>query len=85
MSDKGLLSTSDNPYNPHTEWDDWYTWDERSGYHSLSLLGRIIRSSDELPASLQHEAYDDAVAEIVRENVSGVHILVPPPTSSTTQ
>lgn len=78
MSDGGLLSTSDNPYNPHTDWDEWYAWDQ-ARYQSLSLLARVIKTSDELPQSLQDEAYDDAVNEIVTENVSGMHIRVAPP------
>jgi hypothetical protein len=73
-----LLSTSDNPYNPHTEWDDWYMWD-LPRYSSLALLGRVIVTSDELPVALQHEAYEEAVNIIVTENVSGVHIKVDSP------
>lgn len=70
-----LISTSDNPYNPHTEWDDWYTWD-LPRYASLALLDRTIRTSNELPRSLQHDDYADALSIIVSENVSGKHIAV---------
>lgn len=76
MSDGSvLLSTKDNPFNPHTEWEAWYTWDE-ARYQSLALLGRVIRTSDELPPTLRDEAYMDAINEIVTENVSGMHIKV---------
>lgn len=73
-----LLSTSDNPYNPHTQWDEWFAWDYPR-YGSLALLGRVVRTSDNLPSSLEEEAYDDAIDEIVTENVSGVHIKVAAP------
>jgi hypothetical protein len=36
-------------------------------------------TSDELPSSLQDEAVEDAIEEIVRENVSGMYIAVPAP------
>lgn len=76
MSDEYvLLSTKDNPFNPHTEWEEWYTWDNPR-YDTLGLLGRVIRTSDELPEALQVDAYNDAVEEIVSENVSGKHIKV---------
>lgn len=78
MSDNYLLSTSDNPFNPHTQWDEWYAWDEER-YGSLALLARVTRTSDALPLNLQLEAIDDAINEIVTENVSGVHIRVAGP------
>lgn len=76
---KNLLSTKDNPYNPWTEWDSWYAWDEQEGYHSLSLLARVAKTSDELSKTLQDEAFEDAITMIVTENVSGVHIKVESP------
>lgn len=74
-----LLSTSDNPFNPHTSWDEWLAWDTSHGYHSLSLLARVGMTSDELPSSLQDEAVEDAIEEIVTENLSGMHISVAAP------
>ena len=81
MSTTYLLSTSDNPFNPHTEWEEWLTWDTQR-YNTLALLGRVVRTSDELPPQLEEEAIDDAMKEIVTENVSGVHILVPAPSDT---
>ncbi|QPX71399.1 hypothetical protein SscP1EGY_1 [Streptomyces phage SscP1EGY] len=76
MSDSNyLLSTKDNPYNPHTHWDDWWTWDFPR-YDTLGLLGRVARTSDELPPHLEEQAINDAIDEIVEYNVSGKHIKV---------
>lgn len=74
-----MLSTSDNPFNPFTEWDSWFAWDQQEGYNTLALLGRMVRTSDELSPELQEQAYDDAVDEIVSDNFSGVHIKVENP------
>jgi hypothetical protein len=71
-----MLSTDDNPYNPWTEFDDWRAWDEDQGYYSLALLARVTRTSDELSEQLQSDAIEDAIDEIVTENVSGAHIKV---------
>ena len=81
MTDQHMLSTSDNPFNPWTEWDQWFAWDEGEGYHSSALLGRVVLTSDELGAELQSAAIEDAITEIVTENVSGVHIRVSSPSS----
>lgn len=68
-----MLTTVDNPYNPSTHFDEWYQFDEASGYHTTSLLGRIVKTSEELSEADQDAAIEDAIDEIVRENVSGVH------------
>lgn len=79
------LSTVDNPYNPFTQFDEWYGWDEAHGYHSCALLGRIVRTSDSLSDADNSNAIESAIEEIVNENVSGMHIKVPDPTQSSDQ
>jgi hypothetical protein len=84
MSDTNfLLSTKDNPYNPHTQWDDWWKWDFPR-YDTLGLLGRVTRTSDDLTHDLEQQAINDAIDEIVEQNVSGVHIKVAEPSKSDT-
>jgi len=68
-----MLSTIDNPWNPFTHWDEWYAWDEAAGYHSTSLLARVAVSSNELSDYDQELEITNAINEIVRENVSGMH------------
>jgi hypothetical protein len=71
-----MLSTTDNPYNPFTEFDQWYAYDTQVGHHTLALLGRVCITSDELSELDQSRAIDHAMDEIVAENVSGMHLLV---------
>jgi hypothetical protein len=68
-----MLTTVDNPFNPFTEYDDWLRWDEDSGYHSNSLLARITVLSEDTSEVDQELAIDQAIDEIVKENVSGMH------------
>jgi hypothetical protein len=68
-----MLTTVDNPYDPSTQFDEWYEFDMAAGYNTTSLLARIVRSSDDLSEADQDEAIEQAIDEIVRENVSGVH------------
>ena len=68
-----MLTTTDNPYNPFTQFDEWYNFDTASGYHTVALLSRIIKTSDGLSDADQSQAIEDAIDEIVTENVSGVH------------
>jgi hypothetical protein len=71
-----MLTTEDNPYNPFTEFDQWYAFDTQVGHHTLALLGRVCITSDELSELDQSRAIDHAMDEIVSENVSGLHMLI---------
>lgn len=71
-----LLTTTDNPYNPFTEFDQWAACDEQLGHYTLALLGRVCITSDELSELDQSRAIDHAMDEIVAENVSGMHVLI---------
>lgn len=74
MSDNNtMVTTVDNPFNYFTQFDEWRAFDERHGYNTLSLLARIVVTSDELSEADQQQAIDDAVDEIVEENVSGLY------------
>jgi len=76
------LTTVDNPFNPWTRWEEWYAYDERLGYHTTSLLARIVQTSDELSVPDQDLAIELAIEEIAKENVSGMHRKVANPKSS---
>lgn len=67
-----MLTTVDNPYDPFTQWDEWYAWDMTAGYHTPGLLARMVRTSDDLSDADQHQAIQMAIDECVRENVLGV-------------
>lgn len=71
-----MLSTVDNPFNPFTHFDEWYAFDTMKGYNSLGFLARIVVTSDELSEADQSLAIEDAIEEIVTENVFGIHIKV---------
>ena len=59
------LTTSDNPYNPFTEWDEWYQYDESHGYHTCSVLARIANDSYGLPPSENDLIVEQAIDRIV--------------------
>lgn len=71
-----MLTTLDNPFNPHTHYDEWYQYDVEHGYHTCAYLARITKSSDELSDTDELIAIDNAMNEIVRLNVLGNYIKV---------
>ena len=74
-----MLTTIDNPYDPFTQFDEWYRFDEQSGYHTTGLLARITISSTELSDADQSDAIESAIEEAVQLNVNGMYRKVPAP------
>lgn len=73
MTTESMLTTVDNPYDPFTHYDDWFNWDARAGYDTPAFLARIVRTSDDLSDADQSLAIDQAIDEIVKENVLGMY------------
>lgn len=74
-----MLSTSDNPFNPFTQWDQWFAFDARAGYHTPAYLARVVRSSSELSESDQAIALNEGIDEILQFNLTGNYVKVPRP------
>ena len=70
---QAMLTTIDNPYDPHTHFDEWYAWDIAHGYHTCEYLARIAMTSDVLSDVENDEAIDEAIDEIVSMNINGMY------------
>jgi len=68
----GMLTTTDNPWSPFDNWDEWFAWDTKAGYHTSSLLARFVFGSEELSESVQQEIINEAIVELVEANWNGV-------------
>ena len=67
-----MLTTVDNPFDPFTQYDEWYAFDTRHSHHSCALLARLTHSSPHLSEPDQQLAIEQAIDEIVFENSSGL-------------
>ena len=67
-----MLTTVDNPFDPFTRFDEWFAFDESMGYGTSSFLDRVAMVSDELSEPDAARAIQEAIDEIIRENVSGM-------------
>lgn len=43
-----MLTTRDNPFDPHTQYDDWESWDRDHGYYTNELLARVTNPSADI-------------------------------------
>lgn len=76
MANDYALTTLDNPYNPITQFDEWLVFDISMGYNTCGLLARIAKTSNELSDVDNELAIDQAMDEIVKQNVFGNLIKV---------
>lgn len=67
-----MLTTVDNPFDPWTMFDEWMSYDVRMGYNTAAFLDRIAIVSYDTSEPDQALAIQNAIHEIVKENVSGM-------------
>ncbi|HMS83583.1 MAG TPA: hypothetical protein PKD12_08035 [Nitrospira sp.] len=77
-----MVTTVDNPWDPFTQFKEWYQYDVNAGYNTSSLLARVVVTSNELSEADQRAAVNRAVEEIVAENVLGIYKKVSKPLSA---
>ena len=70
---EAMLTTIDNPYDPFTQYDDWYAYDMRMKYYTPSFLARIVVMSNDISEADQSLVIEHAIDEIVKENVNGLY------------
>ena len=68
-----MLTTVDNPFNPFTEWDEWYAYDQAKGYYTVELLGRIVLTSEEMSDADQLLAVEQGINDVLAMNDIGLY------------
>ena len=63
------LSTSDNPYDPLTDYDRWEAYDRRMGYNTPEYLARIVKTTTEFGEDTYNRDIERAIDEIVVMNL----------------
>ena len=74
-----MLSTVDNPWNPFTQFDQWYAFDVSHGYHSCAVLDHFAKTSNELSDADNSVEISNAIDEIIRCDPLHVFKKVPEP------
>ena len=68
-----MLTTVDNPFNPFIDYDKWNAYDEAQGYYTSNFLARVVVTSSEISEADQDLAIENAIDEILKENVLGIY------------
>ncbi|MCI6883140.1 MAG: hypothetical protein MR841_08865 [Lactobacillus johnsonii] len=65
------VTTTDNPFNPFTEWDEWYFYDLSKGYSTCERLDRLSNTSSQLSDELNNEELEQAIDQMVEMGAVG--------------
>ena len=65
------VTTADNPFNPFTEWDEWYFYDLSKGYSTCERLDRLSNTSSQLSDELNNEELEQAIDQLVEVGAVG--------------
>ena len=66
-----MLTTTDNPYDPFTEWNQWLNWDHEHGYNSTEALARLAHTSPDLTDEENDFIIENTIDEMCRINIVG--------------
>lgn len=65
------LTTTDNPWNPFTNWDEWYTYDMMMGYDTCGKLDRISTFLPTMPDPVNTEELHSAMDRLIEIGAIG--------------
>lgn len=68
-----MLTTVDNPWNPFTNYEEWYAFDHDKGYDTPGFLARVANVGLDLSEADFDLSIEQAIDEICKENVNGLY------------
>lgn len=60
------ITTVDNPYNPITQFDQWFTFDMDKGYNTCAYLDRVTNTSDAMTDTENAREIERGIDEIIK-------------------
>ncbi len=73
METKFALTTFDNPYDPFSNFTQWFLFDITKGYNTCGYLARIARTSDSLSDEENNEEVERAIDEIIKYDYRNIY------------
>lgn len=68
-----MLTTVDNPYDPFTQFAEWYAFDTHKGYNTCAYIGRIARTSYDLTDPDYRLENEFAIDEILQHDYANIY------------
>ena len=68
-----MLTTVDNPYNPFTEFDRWFEYDELTGYKCCEKIARLAKVYDGMSEEEIDDAIEKAIDTVIENDLTGLY------------
>lgn len=68
-----MLTTTDNPFDPFDQFNDWKAFDELMEHNTCNVLASEALTSPDLSPEDQRIAVEQAIDKICRINVLGIY------------
>ncbi len=65
------ITTTDNPFDPREQFDEWYAYDVAQGYNTCAYLARLAFTSPGISDESNEEEVESAINEILKYNLTG--------------
>lgn len=70
MSKLLFITTTDNPFDPSVDWDEWYFYDLSQGYSTCERLAKLAKTSDELSENTNSILLEEAIDQLVENSIA---------------
>lgn len=77
-----MLTTVDNPFNPFTQFDEWYAFDIQHFYNTLGLVARFAAFAEDLSDDELEAENQNAIARILAIDFENKYKIVEEPTTT---
>lgn len=71
-----MLTTIDNPYNPFTQFKQWFTYDMQKGYNCCGIVDRLASTSAGLSDVENDYVIEQAIDDFISSDPLHVYVKV---------
>lgn len=68
-----MITTFDNPYDPFTNFNEWFMFDVEKGYYTCNYLARIVNMTDDMTEKEEEAEIERAIDEIILYNPLNIY------------
>ena len=70
---KCALTTTDHPFDPFKQFDQWFRFDVDKGYNCCALLDRLTQTSSQLSDEENEEIIERAIDDLIKLDFQGIY------------
>ena len=76
MNDQVTVTTIDNPFNPFTDFKEWFRFDTEKGYNTSSRLARLTNLKPEMCSVEESIEVERAVDRLIEIDPLDIYIKI---------